>query len=651
MKRRILASVLVCVLSLGVLIQTGIVGVQEVWAADLPSAFWKLNDNYSRAKSTGDDDGIIYYGEQVVELLSKQPVTNQIKEILASRYYDIADAYDRRDDFSTAAYYYEKYIPYGEFMNWIDGVKIAKDKVRQYTPTMQIFTDAVQSQRYYGAIHEPEMGVLYGQVVEESRQRDSMILMYVDYGDALPDWAKEVLKDAQRRGIAVELAWNIQREGSALGGIPYQGDYVDSFLDALNQYPDVPIFLRLGAEMNIWNNRPDPWEFQEAFRFVAQRVHQKTDHIAMVWSVSHTSTWGVNMEDFYPGDEFVDWVGISTYLIRHFQGEILPIDQRFNEVSFNAGGGADPVMVVRETIEKFGDRKPIMLAECGSAHTTVSLGVDNTDWAVDNLQRMYWFVPMVYPQVKLIAYFNQYVAPETNNYALTDNQRLNEAYLSLVNAPHFIQDTYKGKPVHGYRPITWDMRLATGSLKLYAYPHIYGKERSLVRYYLNGEMVAESQEIPYLVELDLSEYAPGNYTLRAEALTGDYVEVSQDYSIWLEDEIKIQIDGEWLKSDSLPIMEQDRVLVPMRSIFEALDARVDWEDDTKTAVAQKGDTTIRISIDQTQIMINGTIVQLDVPARLYEGRTMVPVRAVSEAFQAEVDWEDATQTVIIHRKR
>lgn len=114
-----------------------------------------------------------------------------------------------------------------------------------------------------------------------------------------------------------------------------------------------------------------------------------------------------------------------------------------------------------------------------------------------------------------------------------------------------------------------------------------------------------------------------------------------------EEPITVTINGSRLLFDTDPVTESDRTLVPLRVIFESLGATVRWEDATQTAVAVKGDTEIRISVDNTEMLKNGEVVVLDVPARLIDDRTLVPVRAVSEGLNAQVDWLEDTHRVVI----
>ena len=67
-----------------------------------------------------------------------------------------------------------------------------------------------------------------------------------------------------------------------------------------------------------------------------------------------------------------------------------------------------------------------------------------------------------------------------------------------------------------------------------------------------------------------------------------------------------------------------RFLVPMRSIFEVLGASVDWNGETKTVTAKKGNISIMLSIDDKKALVNDEPLELDVPATIINGRTFVP---------------------------
>jgi len=98
-----------------------------------------------------------------------------------------------------------------------------------------------------------------------------------------------------------------------------------------------------------------------------------------------------------------------------------------------------------------------------------------------------------------------------------------------------------------------------------------------------------------------------------------------------------------------PYIKNDRTMVPMRRIFEMLGAEVNWNEAERSVTATKGSDTIKLYIGSTTAYKNGVPVALDAaPEILVEaGRTMIPLRFVSEALNCSVEWEAATQSVMI----
>ena len=111
--------------------------------------------------------------------------------------------------------------------------------------------------------------------------------------------------------------------------------------------------------------------------------------------------------------------------------------------------------------------------------------------------------------------------------------------------------------------------------------------------------------------------------------------------------VDLYVDGSKLEPDVSPTIVSGRTLVPMRSIFEALDARVQWDSTDRTATAVRGDTTVQVTIDHRTAYVDGRANTLDVTAQLIDGRTMVPARFVSEALHARVLWDDSSRTVYV----
>ncbi|TSI04749.1 stalk domain-containing protein [Lysinibacillus sp. BW-2-10] len=109
--------------------------------------------------------------------------------------------------------------------------------------------------------------------------------------------------------------------------------------------------------------------------------------------------------------------------------------------------------------------------------------------------------------------------------------------------------------------------------------------------------------------------------------------------------IKIMLDGKEIKVDSEPFIQNNRVLVPMRSIFTALGADVHWDSSTGTITATKKWDTIKLTINSKQAIINDQTHALDVPPLLQKNRTYVPTRFISEALGIEVKWDNKNRIV------
>ena len=112
-------------------------------------------------------------------------------------------------------------------------------------------------------------------------------------------------------------------------------------------------------------------------------------------------------------------------------------------------------------------------------------------------------------------------------------------------------------------------------------------------------------------------------------------------------DISVYLDGKALSFDVAPIIENDRTLVPLRAIFEAMGAEVMWDEATRTVISAKGETSVVFQIDNASMFVNGEEKTLDVPAKIKDDRTLIPLRAVSEAYGCGVDWDGATYTVTI----
>ncbi len=111
--------------------------------------------------------------------------------------------------------------------------------------------------------------------------------------------------------------------------------------------------------------------------------------------------------------------------------------------------------------------------------------------------------------------------------------------------------------------------------------------------------------------------------------------------------VTVHLNGKKIYFDQIPVIDNGRTLVPVRAIFEELGAQIEWNSETKTVTAKKGDTIISLTVDSINAYKNEDVVNLDVPAKIIGGRTMVPVRFVSDCLGVNVEWNEDNRQIIL----
>ena len=116
------------------------------------------------------------------------------------------------------------------------------------------------------------------------------------------------------------------------------------------------------------------------------------------------------------------------------------------------------------------------------------------------------------------------------------------------------------------------------------------------------------------------------------------------------DRLEVFYNDEVISFDVEPIIENGRTLVPMRAVFEAMGCAVYYSaDDGKQIIsARRGNDNLLLTIGENKMYFNSEEKELDVPAKIKDGRTLVPLRAISEAFECEVHWYGDTKTIYIY---
>ncbi len=145
------------------------------------------------------------------------------------------------------------------------------------------------------------------------------------------------------------------------------------------------------------------------------------------------------------------------------------------------------------------------------------------------------------------------------------------------------------------------------------------------------------------------EYVPGAGEQFAK-LHFDWAKAQPAAADFKVSDLTILVNQTEVFSDSAPFITNGRTMVPVRFISEALGVAIDWDDETKTVIIGS-ENPMRLTIGADQVIkADGSTIKLDVPAVIVEGRTMIPLRAIAELSGADVDWDGETKTVLITGK-
>ncbi|MGO4275438.1 copper amine oxidase N-terminal domain-containing protein, partial [Paenibacillus sp. TAF58] len=286
---------------------------------------------------------------------------------------------------------------------------------------------------------------------------------------------------------------------------------------------------------------------------------------------------------------------------------------------YENGDPSLPSMISTSSVERltrlyntYSDRKPLMLSETGVPHYAHSAGEDFTEWAKLNLQRLYEIMPYKYPRLKAITYFNvdQKMENAKNDYSLSTSSEIQNYYSKLIANPFLLSkvaDAAKPDDRMGYVPVDANHQAFTKQTKLIPFVKIPDVYIGKVEYILNGKVIASQTDLPYGLELKAGDVPDGSVIqIKVYNKSGKQTALR---TFGLSSQVSVEIDGKEQKFEQAPVIIKGSTLTPLRAIFEAMGATVDYEAATRTVTAKKGSTTLRLTLDEKTVYVNGQAVQ------------------------------------------
>ncbi len=261
----------------------------------------------------------------------------------------------------------------------------------------------------------------------------SMYFFYMGYGRRVPmDWLRK--QAAMNKFVHIAMEPN---EGVEL---VKDDAYLNQLADDMAK-SGAKIFLRFASEMNgAWSiYSRNPAEYRRAYRLVYQVMHRRAPNVALVWCPYCTPI--ANIADFYPGDDATDWVGINMYNVTYHNNNIK-----------SPGENEHPCDLLSYVYDHYAARKPMMICEYASTHSSAVEGIARPDFAFRKILTLYNALPRLYPRVKSINYFDsnnlQFVTERAyNDYSVTDDTSVNDAYRSSISTPYYLSAPLPDKAI------------------------------------------------------------------------------------------------------------------------------------------------------------------------------------------------------------
>ena len=338
------------------------------------------------------------------------------------------------------------------------------------------------------------------------KKEHAMYFFYLGYGlDAPVDWLRKLSADGKYVQIALE---------------PNQGldfvqadDYLLKLADDLRR-SGAKIFLRYASEMNgPWvNYHGDPEKYVEKWKLITGVMRDRAPNVAMVWCPYATPLAGV--EDYYPGDEYVDWVGVNLYNVSYFnQDKSTPAKQ------------VAPSDMLRGIYDLYSDRKPIMICEYATTHFSnveqESLGY----FAANNILELYTTIRTDFPKIKGIYYFSsnnlKLAHRRNNNYSLLDNSQVLTAYRKVIQDPYFLSKPDDAHPSQGEVLIVpfQNGAVIDGRKRVTAWVDS-DRRKPRMEFILNGKTVQTVTDVKdWYLPLDSENLPSGQNILQVKALS------------------------------------------------------------------------------------------------------------------------------------
>lgn len=486
--------------------------------AAIPQGYWQYQQPFADAKAANNPNDILRIGEQIVSLFTDLPMDNDKAGILYTTSEAMYPVYEKQGNYEQAIVCLNRVIECGTVLGFTDGVKLAKARIQKIEPQTEVYalSQNTSALPYYHMKHEPKNGTYFGRVFTTDglapTENETAVSFYVEFlQDNIADYDYLIRPYADGKRI-IHIALNMPNENDSLKAAQTADSYINDFASYVASL-NAPVLVRIGGEMNVWQNLAEPELYKRVYVKIATAIRAKAQNAALVFSPNDISNWNADIASYYPGDAYVDWVGVSLYTDKFRDAKNPVAKEDFEEMYYGNGVYANPISKLRDIVERYGDKKPIIITEGATGHSIYGNdSVDLTAFAKNRINMLYTYANMVYPQVKGIIYFDNALQTDRYNYSMSQKPELMAAYSqATAQNPGLLTEIGQSPSAYvklnGYNDNLSELQLAT-------YCILPGNILVNVSYILDNDLFLLAKEMPYSCRINAAALSEGNHSLK-----------------------------------------------------------------------------------------------------------------------------------------
>lgn len=383
----------------------------------------------------------------------------------------------------------------------------------------------------FNEVHEPDGGVYLGAYAEgDSNIYNSYdpnrfymdtypnligkdvegYLLYLSYGMDISNYNSHIQK-------AIEKDKILQIALEPHNGLQEVND-TDGYLIALAENMEnsgAKMMLRFAGEMNDTTSKwysEDTELYKQKFRVVADIFHTYAPSVPVIYAPNFYPP--DTIDDYYPGDEYADYVGISSYMMH--QPVTDPLGQGVDRSRWSSQ--LDVIYSI------YGHKKPIIVVEGGASYMDYDTWADITPFASWQIQDFYTYLPIKYPNVKFAFVFDS--DRERQKFSLSNNSSYLSGYKAGIVSDLYVtseQSEYK----YDYYELGNNVKVKAGQTELACYVTTPSNDTAYVVYYVNGVQLGVGYSAPYTIPVNFSGFEGQKVSVTAKAFDANNMQVTE----------------------------------------------------------------------------------------------------------------------------